>query len=171
MKHVVAGALGLALALVLGAVALPGTRLLAADPLATTRLELDAKAGEFRLFVKKKGVLKAFAHDHEYDVRGYTGTLQHDPKEPEKGTIELRIPAKEVTLLDDGKLSPSDRDKVQATTLGEEILDTKKYPRSSSSRSPSSSASATRTARCLCRSWAVSHFTGCPSSARSRSSS
>lgn len=115
----------LPLALALAAVA-PGLH--AEDPVTGRKLEIDARAGEFRLFVKKKGALKAFAHDHEFDVRGYTGTIVWDASDAAKGSVALRIPSKEVALVDDGKLSPGDRAKIQEETLSDAILDVKKYP-------------------------------------------
>jgi polyisoprenoid-binding protein YceI len=94
---------------------------------AAPRFAIDPKAGEVRLEVKKKGALKAFAHDHDMVARVYTGTVVWSPADLEKASVEIRITTKEIEVLDP-ELSESDRNTVRDEMRGEKCLDVAKYP-------------------------------------------
>jgi polyisoprenoid-binding protein YceI len=97
----------------------------AEDPL--TRLVFDEKGSELKLFVKKRGALSAFAHDHDVIARKFSGTVEWDPKKPERSSVEITVDVSQLDVLQ-GKMSESDRKKVQDAMLSSDILDAKKFP-------------------------------------------
>jgi polyisoprenoid-binding protein YceI len=92
------------------------------------RHALDPKAGEVSLFVKKKGALKAFAHDHDFLANVYTGTVVWVASAPERAAIDIEIDARELVLRD-GKLSADDHATVQKRALSDEVLDVAHFPK------------------------------------------
>jgi polyisoprenoid-binding protein YceI len=111
---------------IVGAFSAGSSRLLAEDD-AGSRYAVDQKAGSLTLEVKKKGALKAFAHDHDMAARVYTGTVVWVPGAPERSSVSIRITTKDIVVLDK-ELSDKDRAQVQATMESSEVLDVKRYP-------------------------------------------
>jgi polyisoprenoid-binding protein YceI len=105
--------------------------LLAAEPLRAEgpsgRYTVDPHASELTVFVKKKGALKAFAHDHEMVARVFSGSVAWDRAAPERSSVAFAVDAREIVVLDP-QLSESDRASVQKTMRGPEVLSVDKYP-------------------------------------------
>jgi len=99
-----------------------------ADDAAANRYQIDDKAGELTLSVKKKGALKAFAHDHEIAALVYTGTVVWVAGAPETSSVTLEIATKDLTVQDP-QLSADDRKSVQEKMAGADVLDVAKFPR------------------------------------------
>ncbi len=95
---------------------------------AESRYALDPKAGEVALYVKKKGALKAFAHDHDFVANVYTGTAAWVAGAPERAAIDIEIDARELVIRDVG-LSADDRATVQKRALSDEVLDVAHFPK------------------------------------------
>ena len=82
---------------------------------------IDARKSVLTVHVSKSGVLSAFGHDHEISAPIVGGTV-----DVEKRRVELRANA--VALkVQDAKVSDKDRNEIQATMLGADVLDAKTY--------------------------------------------
>ncbi len=115
----VARSSGLALALLAGGAALAG------DALAP--LQIDPAASELKLEIKKRGVLKAFAHDHDGVATVITGSILWDAQAPEKSSVKLRISTKDIRIVD-AHASKEDKDEMNSIMLSDKILDAAKFP-------------------------------------------
>ncbi len=89
--------------------------------------QIDTKASELRLEVKKRGALKAFAHDHEIAANVFTGSVVWDAAAPDKASVKLEVATKDLVVLDP-HLSASDRASVQKTMHSDEVLSVAKFP-------------------------------------------
>jgi polyisoprenoid-binding protein YceI len=129
-------------ALVLGVCAaflLPGR----ASPAARTAYSIDAQASKIEIQVARDGFLKAFGHDHLVSAVKYSGEIQFDTAKVEGSSVEFTVETASLKVMDPGE-SEKDRNEVQATMLGEQVLDAARYPQikfSSTSVKAGSSAS------------------------------
>ncbi len=114
-----------ALFLCAAALALASPRLEAED---AAPFALDPKAGKIDLLVKKKGFLKAFAHDHDMVAPVYTGSIAWMPEEPERSSVRIEIDTREI-VVGDSELSAGDKATVQERMRGPDVLDVSKFPR------------------------------------------
>jgi polyisoprenoid-binding protein YceI/protein-S-isoprenylcysteine O-methyltransferase Ste14 len=97
-----------------------------ADDAART-FALGASSGELSIEVKKRGALKAFAHDHTIAAPIESGQVTWCPKSPAASTVALRVQTKKIHVVDPD-FSDSDRAKVQKNMESDEVLDVAKYP-------------------------------------------
>jgi polyisoprenoid-binding protein YceI len=88
---------------------------------------IDPAASEIKLDIKKKGLLKGFAHDHDGVATVFTGVVVWDKAKPESCSVKLRISAKDVRIVD-AKASKADKDEMNAILVSEKILDAAKFP-------------------------------------------
>lgn len=88
---------------------------------------IDRNASDFHLAVKKRGVLKAFAHDHDVVARVFTGTVVWDAASPEKSSVTLRVSTKDLAVVD-AAASAEDKASMNKTMASDEILDVAKFP-------------------------------------------
>jgi polyisoprenoid-binding protein YceI len=101
--------------------------LAAADEPRRLPLDADAKENRFEVSVRKKGALKAFAHDHRIGATAWRGKVAWDPRDPERSSVELEVDATKLEVLDPW-LDEKDRAKVRKTMLSDEVLDVEKHP-------------------------------------------
>jgi polyisoprenoid-binding protein YceI len=101
--------------------------LAAADEPRRLPLDPDAKENRFEITVRKKGALKAFAHDHRIGAPSWKGQVAWDPREPERSSVELEVDATKLEVLDPW-LDEKDRAKVRKTMLSDDVLDVEKHP-------------------------------------------
>ncbi|MEZ0227815.1 MAG: NnrU family protein [Planctomycetota bacterium] len=94
---------------------------------AVTPLQIDPAASELKLAIKKKGVLKAFAHDHDGVATVLTGTVVWDKAKPESSSVKLRISAKDIRIVD-AHASKDDKDEMNSILVSDKILDAAKFP-------------------------------------------
>jgi polyisoprenoid-binding protein YceI len=111
----------------LAAVTLAAVVTASADEPPSTRFAIDASKGEVKLLVKKRGALKAFAHDHDIAAREFAGTVVWTPSAVDGASVTIRIPTKKLEVLDTG-LSAEDRAKVAENMRSKDVLDVEKYP-------------------------------------------
>jgi polyisoprenoid-binding protein YceI len=83
---------------------------------------IDAAKSVMTVRVYKAGVLSALGHDHEIAAPIADGTV--DTALPQ---VELRVDASALRVRDP-KASEKDRDEVEHTMLGPDVLDTERYP-------------------------------------------
>ena len=87
----------------------------------------DASNSSIQLDVYKEGLFSALAHNHLIETKDFSGTARFDPSKVENSSVTLRVAAKSLTVIDPG-VSANDRQQVQTTMLGNEVLDVARYP-------------------------------------------
>ena len=87
----------------------------------------DASNSSIQLDVYKEGLFSALAHNHLIQAKDFSGTAQFDSNNIQNSSVTLRVAAKSLTVIDPG-VSANDRQQVQATMLGNEVLDVARYP-------------------------------------------
>lgn len=105
----------------------PGFRVTVKPIDGASRWQVDTKASRLTAHVSPSGVLSGMGHEHRFEPRAWVGYLSFDPEHVEDtgGVIEVHLPSLRETNED---MSPDNRESVEADTLGEKILDAKKYP-------------------------------------------
>jgi polyisoprenoid-binding protein YceI len=88
---------------------------------------IDNAKSKLQIDVAKEGAFKMFGHDHLIVAQEISGQVQFDPQKLEDSAVHLKVSAKSLTALDPGE-SDKDRGDVQATMLGEKVLDVVKFP-------------------------------------------
>jgi polyisoprenoid-binding protein YceI len=88
---------------------------------------IDNAKSKLQIDVAKEGAFKMFGHDHLIVAKGISGQVQFDPQKLEDSAVHLKVSAKSLTAVDPGE-SDKDRGDVQATMLGEKVLDVAKFP-------------------------------------------
>jgi len=94
---------------------------------AQTAYSFDAAHSSLEINVYKEGFFKAFGHEHLVTAKDFSGAARFDADKLENSSVTLRVAAKSFTVVDPGE-SDKDRQQVQATMLGESVLDTARYP-------------------------------------------
>lgn len=114
-----------------------------ATPPARTTYSIDPKLSKIEIQVAKDGFLKAFGHDHLVSAGKFSGEIQFDSEKLGESLVNFAVETASLKVIDPGE-SEKDRNEVQATMLGEQVLDATKYPQikfSSTSVKAGSSAS------------------------------
>jgi polyisoprenoid-binding protein YceI len=87
---------------------------------------LDVRKSRFFVEAEAGGVLAAFAHDHKFQVRNFSGTVSLSSHSPPSGSLDLSIVADSLTLVD--KVSDDDRKEIEGT-MKQKVLETSKFPK------------------------------------------
>jgi polyisoprenoid-binding protein YceI len=87
----------------------------------------DSSHSSIEINVFKEGLFSAFGHNHLIAANDFSGTVQFDPDKVENSSVALRVASKSLTVIDPG-VSANDRQQVQATMLGPQVLDAARYP-------------------------------------------
>jgi polyisoprenoid-binding protein YceI len=98
-----------------------------ATPPARTAYSIDPQLSKIEIQVARDGFLKAFGHDHVVSAEKYSGEIQFDSGKVENSSVEFVVEAAFLKVLDPGE-SEKDRNEVEETMLGEQVLDATKYP-------------------------------------------
>ena len=112
-------------------------------PATRTSYSIDPQLSKIEIQVARDGFLKAFGHDHLVSATQYSGEIQFDAAKLEESLVAFTVESSSLKVVDPGE-SEKDRSEVQATMLGEAVLDAAKHPQikfSSASVKPGSSAS------------------------------
>jgi polyisoprenoid-binding protein YceI len=88
---------------------------------------IDPQLSKIEIQVAKDGFLKAFGHDHLVSAVKYSGEIQFVAEKVESSSVEFVVESASLKVIDPGE-SEKDRNEVQATMLGEQVLDATKYP-------------------------------------------
>jgi len=92
-----------------------------------TAYSIDGGQSKLEIHVGKEGAFKAFGHDHLIAAKEISGEAQLDAKKIEASSVRVQIATKSLTVVDPGE-SENDRKSVQATMVGEKVLDVAKFP-------------------------------------------
>jgi polyisoprenoid-binding protein YceI len=88
---------------------------------------IDNAKSKLQIDVSKEGAFKMFGHDHLIVAKEISGEVQFDPQKLQDSAVHLKVSAKSLTAVDPGE-SDKDRADVQATMLGEKVLNVAKFP-------------------------------------------
>jgi polyisoprenoid-binding protein YceI len=94
---------------------------------AQTSYTFDASHSSIEINVYKEGLFSAFAHNHLIATKNFSGSVQLDSNRIENSSVALRVDAKSLTVIDPGA-SDKDRQQIQTTMLGDQVLDPARYP-------------------------------------------
>ena len=72
------------------------------------------------------GVLAVLGHNHKFQVRDFTGTMNVPSNALQAASLDLRIVADSLTLVD--KVSDDDRKEIEST-MKQKVLETSKFPK------------------------------------------
>jgi len=89
--------------------------------------EFDATKSRLEMDVYKEGFFRAFGHDHLMAAREFSGRILFDADKIENSSATLRVTARSIMVVDPGE-SEKDRGTVQATMLGNKVLDAARFP-------------------------------------------
>jgi polyisoprenoid-binding protein YceI len=92
----------------------------AADVSSPARIDTDRSI--LTIHVYKAGLFSAFGHNHEISAPIQSGSFSETPPE-----VELSVEARKLRVLDTD-VSDKDRNQIQATMLGPQVLDSEKFP-------------------------------------------
>lgn len=104
-----------------------------ADPSAATsvpapspgRYVIDAGHSSFVVHASVHGLLSAFGHNHTIAVKDLSGQAVFDPDNPSASSLELRVRAASLTVIDNVK--DSDKREIEQT-MRDKVLEVSKYP-------------------------------------------
>jgi polyisoprenoid-binding protein YceI len=90
-------------------------------------LRADTVASQFVIRADRRGLLSAFAHDHQFIPARWQAEAEFDPVRPQEVRVDVRVDA--ATLHDHvARLSQGSRTYVDRETVGPEVLDAQRYP-------------------------------------------
>lgn len=96
-------------------------------PGATLHLDAVPAGDGVRVKVAKQGLFSAFAHDHDFEVTRWRGTVELPAGDPARATVELVFAADSLRDREKG-LSEGDRHKVEGQAAGPAVLDAGRFP-------------------------------------------
>lgn len=117
MKRIIAILLGAATGL-----------LTAAGPEGRSKYTVVGNQSKMEIHVYREGFLKAFGHDHLISPTHFSGEVALVQPDIKGSSVAFTVETSSMTVLDPGE-SEKDRKEVQATMLGEKVLDATRYPR------------------------------------------
>lgn len=88
---------------------------------------VNAKESKLEIYVYRQGFLKAFGHDHLISAKQLSGQVRLVQSNLTAASVDIVVETRSLSVLDPGE-SEKDRREVQATMLGEKVLDATQYP-------------------------------------------
>ncbi len=88
---------------------------------------IDSAKSKIEIQVAKDGFFKAFGHDHVVSATKFSGGVQFVSARVEDSSVSFTADTNSLRVIDPGE-SEEDRNEVQATMLGEQVLDVARYP-------------------------------------------
>jgi len=92
-----------------------------------TTYTINPGKSKIEIQVAKEGFFKAFGHDHLVSATLFSGSVQLAAAKLEESSVTFTAQANSLHVVDPGE-SEKDRSEVQATMLGEHVLDVARYP-------------------------------------------
>jgi len=88
---------------------------------------IDHARSKLEINVYKAGLFKAFGHDHLISVGEISGRVEFDAKKIENSSVSMKVVANSLSVIDPGE-SEKNRNEIQATMKGPQVLDVAKFP-------------------------------------------
>ena len=92
-----------------------------------TAYSIDHAKSKVEINVYKAGLFKAFGHDHLISVGEISGRVEFDAKKIENSSVSMKVVANSLSVIDPGE-SEKNRNEIQATMKGPQVLDVAKFP-------------------------------------------
>lgn len=92
------------------------------------RYAVNADQSTLEIHVYREGFLKAFGHDHLISAKEVSGQVQFVRSNPADSYVSIVVATGSLAVVDPGA-SEKDRKEIQATMLGEKVLDAAQYPK------------------------------------------
>lgn len=89
--------------------------------------KIEPQNSKIEIQVAREGFLKAFGHDHLVSAKQFSGDVQIPSSGYQQSSVSFVVDAKSLVVVDPGE-SEKDRDAVQSTMLGEQVLDVARFP-------------------------------------------
>jgi polyisoprenoid-binding protein YceI len=89
---------------------------------------IDAAKSRIELAVFRSGLLKIAGHDHVIEVRDFSGVVRCNSLKVDDSSVILNIESRSLVVVDPGA-SEKEREEVQATMLGAQVLNTPQFPK------------------------------------------
>lgn len=97
----------------------------AADP--PVSYSVDLQKSKIEIQVGREGFLKTFGHDHLISATQFSGEVRLAQPNVAESSVSLSVDAKSLSVLDPSE-PEKDRNEVQKTMLGEQVLDVARFP-------------------------------------------
>jgi len=92
-----------------------------------TTYDIDSTRSTMEIDVYREGLFKAFGHDHLVAAKEFSGRVILNPDNLDTSSVTFRVATKSLTAVDPQE-SGKDRNAVQATMQGKDVLDAEQYP-------------------------------------------
>ena len=92
---------------------------------AVSHYVLDKGASRFTLRAFAGGMLSAMGHNPTIAIRDFSGEVEFNPAEPQKGTLHLQIRADSLEVTDD--IKSADRKEMEST-MKQQVLQSAQFP-------------------------------------------
>lgn len=89
--------------------------------------EIDSSRSTMEIDVFREGFFKAFGHEHLVAAKEFSGRVLFDANNVATSSVTFQVATKSLTVIDSGE-SEKDRNSVQATMRGKEVLDVEQFP-------------------------------------------
>jgi polyisoprenoid-binding protein YceI len=100
---------------------------LGASPDEAGIFRIDADHSKLEIHVGTAGFFKAFGHDHLISAKRFSGQARFSERSIENSSVTFTVETKSLEVLDPGE-SEKDRAEVQATMLGDTVLNSMQFP-------------------------------------------
>jgi polyisoprenoid-binding protein YceI len=88
---------------------------------------IDAAKSRIELAVFRGGLFKVAGHDHSIEARNFSGEVRFDSLKVDDSSVRLSIESGSLIVLDPGA-PEKEREEVQATMLGPQVLNILEFP-------------------------------------------
>src|SRR5258708_15727677 len=88
---------------------------------------MDGKQSKLEIHVYREGFLKAFGHDHLISATELSGQMHLAQPNLAESSVTFVVKTPSLVVVDPGE-TEKDRNEVQATMLGDKVLDATRYP-------------------------------------------
>jgi polyisoprenoid-binding protein YceI len=92
-----------------------------------TAYTMDGKQSKLEIHVYREGFLKAFGHDHLISATELSGQMHLAQPNLAESSVTFVVKTPSLVVVDPGE-TEKDRNEVQATMLGDKVLDATRYP-------------------------------------------
>lgn len=93
-----------------------------------TTYAIDSAKSKIEIQVAKDGFLKPLGHDHLVVASQFAGEVQVNAARMEESSVSFSADTNALRVMDPGE-SEKDRNEVQATMLGDQVLNAARYPK------------------------------------------
>ena len=93
------------------------------SPARTQKQEIDVQESKMTVHVGKSGMLSAFGHTHEISAPINEGLVSIT----EPASVTIRVDSRNMRVMDTD-VDESDREEIQKTMLGPQVLESERYP-------------------------------------------